>query len=99
MARVFDEADYRARLDQAAEISTPDEARLVIKGIFSGDSFGLLNAQKQMNIAKQNALRQARKQMMQAIRAEDDKIRATNVIPQEVQEIVTGQDDELVQVP
>jgi hypothetical protein len=99
MVRILDEADYRRRLDAAAEISTGEEATLLVKGIFSGDAFGPLNSRKAMDVAKQNALRKARKEMMQAIRAEDDKARASAVIPIDVQEVATGKSDELVQVP
>lgn len=99
MVRILDEADYRRRLDQAADISTGDEARLLVKGLASGDWNGPLNAQNAMNEAKINALRRARKHLMQAIRAEDDRIRASNVIPTDVWEIATGNGDELAQVP
>jgi hypothetical protein len=37
--------------------------------------------------------------MLHAIRAEDNRIRTNAVIPIDVQEIVTGNSDELVQVP
>jgi hypothetical protein len=40
-------------------------------------------------------LRKARKEMLHAIRAEDDRIRTSAVIPIDVQEIVTGNSDEL----
>jgi hypothetical protein len=99
MVRILDEADYRRRMDQAMEISTGEEADLLLKGIFTGDSFGPLNARKAIGIAKQEALRKARKEMLHAIRAEDDRIRTSAVIPIDVQEIVTGSGDELVQVP
>jgi hypothetical protein len=98
MVRILDEADYRRRLDAAAEISTGEQATLLVKGILSGDAFGPLNARKAMDTAKQNALRKARR-MMKAIRAEDDKARASAVIPIDVQEIATGKSDELVKVP
>jgi hypothetical protein len=99
MVRILDEADYRRRLDAAAELSTGEEATLLVKGIFSGDSFGPLNARKAMDIAKQDALRKARRDMLKAIRAEDDKVRIGAIIPIDVQEIATGKSDELVQVP
>jgi hypothetical protein len=99
MVRILDKADYRRRLDAAAEISTGEEATLLVKGILSGDAFGPLNARKAMDTAKQNALRKARKEMMRAIRAEDDKARAGAMIPIDVQEIAAGKSDELVQVP
>lgn len=67
MVRVFDEADYRRRLDQAAEISTGEEIKLIIKGWVTGEGSGPLDAQKAMNEAKQIALRKARKEMLQAI--------------------------------
>jgi hypothetical protein len=100
MPRVFDEADYRQRLDQVAdEISTGEEVRLIVKGLVTGEGAGPLNARKAMSEAKTNALRQARREMIRAIRAEDDRIRATNVIPTDVWEIATGSNDELVKVP
>jgi hypothetical protein len=99
MVRILDEADYRRRADAAIEISTGEEAGLLLKGIFTGDSFGPLNARLAIGIAKQEALRKARKEMLKAIRAEDDRIRNGAIIPIDVQEIVTGSSDELVQVP
>ncbi|WP_316214298.1 hypothetical protein [Bradyrhizobium sp. SZCCHNR2032] len=99
MGQVFDEADYRRRLDAAAEISTGEEARLLIKGVFSGDSFGPLNARKTMNEAKQRALIKARRELIHRIRAEDDRMRQNRLIPKDVEEIVTGSSDELVKVP
>ena len=100
MVRIFDEEDYRRRLDQAGEISTSDEAALVLKGALMGTGFAPLNAQQNILEAKQNALIRARKEMIRAIRAEDDRVQNGAIIPIDVQEIVTGrQGDELVKVP
>jgi hypothetical protein len=41
MVRIFDEDDYRRRLD---EISTADEASLLLKGALTGTGFAPLNA-------------------------------------------------------
>jgi len=100
MVRIFDEDDYRRRLDQADEISTGEEARLVLKGALTGTGFAPLNARQDIAEAKQNALIRARKEMIRAIRAEDDRVQNGAIIPIDVQEIVTGgQGDELVKVP
>jgi len=100
MVRILDEEDYRRRLDQAGEISTSDEAALVLKGALTGTGFAPLNARQNILEAKQNALIKARREMLRAIRAEDDRVQNSAVIPIDVQEIVTGgQGDELVKVP
>jgi len=100
MVRILDEDDYRRRLDQAVEISTSEEAGLLLKGALTGTGFAPLNARQNILEAKQNALIRARREMLRAIRAEDDKARNDAVIPLDVQEIVTGgQGDELVKVP
>jgi hypothetical protein len=39
MVRIFDEDDYRRRLDEAGEISTADEASLLLKGALTGTGF------------------------------------------------------------
>jgi hypothetical protein len=97
--RILDEDDYRRRLDQAVEISTGEEIELLVKGILTGDSFGPLNARLAIGIAKQAELINARRAMLKAIRDEDDRVRNGAIIPIDVQEIVTGPSDELVQVP
>ncbi|MGJ5149867.1 hypothetical protein [Bradyrhizobium sp. HKCCYLR1023] len=100
MGRVFDEADYRRRLDQAAEMSTGEEAKLILRGLAGGVWNAELEARKTMDRAKQEALRKARKEMIRAIRAEDDRQRQNAFLPREVEEIVTGSPgDELVKVP
>jgi hypothetical protein len=65
----------------------------------SGDSFGPLNARKAILEAKQNELIKARRALLKAIRAENDRVRNGAIIPIDVQEIVTGPSDELVKVP
>jgi hypothetical protein len=99
MVRILDEDDYRRRLDQAVEISTGEEAGLLVKGILSGDSFGPLNARLSILQAKQAELIKARRTMLKAIRAENERVRNGAVIPIDVQEIVTGPSDELIKVP
>ena len=97
--RVLDEDDYRRRLDQAVEISTSEEAGLLLKGALTGTGFAPLNARQNILEAKQNALIKARREMLHAIRAEDDRVQNGAIIPIDVQEIVTGgQGDELVKV-
>jgi hypothetical protein len=99
MVRIFDEDDYRRRLDEAGEISTADEAGLLLKGALTGTGFAPLNARQDIQLAKQDALRRARKEMLRAIRDEDDRVRNDAIIPIDVQEIVTGSSDEIVKVP
>jgi hypothetical protein len=99
MVRIFDEDDYRRRLDEAGEISTADEASLLLKGALTGTGFAPLNARQDIQLAKQDALRRARKEMLRAIREEDDRVRNDAIIPIDVQEIVTGSSDEIVKVP
>jgi hypothetical protein len=99
MVRIFDEDDYRRRLDEAGEISTADEAGLLLKGALTGTGFAPLNARQDIQLAKQDALRRARKEMLRAIREEDDRVRNGAIIPIDVQEIVTGSSDEIVKVP
>jgi hypothetical protein len=99
MVRIFDEDDYRRRLDEAGEISTADEAGLLLKGALTGTGFAPLNARQDIQLAKQDALRRVRKEMLRAIREEDDRVRNGAIIPIDVQEIVTGSSDEIVKVP
>jgi hypothetical protein len=66
--------DYRRRLDEAGEISTADEASLLLKGALTGTGFAPLNARQDIQLAKQDALRRARKEMLRAIREEDDRV-------------------------
>jgi hypothetical protein len=75
MVRILDEEDYRRRLDQAVEISTGEEAGLLLKGFFSGDVLGPLRAKNDMLYAKQAALIKARRELLKAIRAEEDRVR------------------------
>jgi hypothetical protein len=102
MARVFDEADYRRRLDALSTSNTPvgTEVGLLIKGFFQGDVLGPVRAHNEILLAKQEALRQARKALVKQIQAEMDKRRNDAIIPLDVQEIITGGEaDELVKVP
>ena len=80
MVRILDEDDYRRRLDQAVDISTGEEIGLLVKGILSGDSFGPLNARKAILEAKQNELIKARRALLKAIRAENDRVRNGAII-------------------
>lgn len=94
MGRVFDEADYERRLEAAQnEISTGTELRFIANADLRG-----LNAVKAHQDAKQAALRQARKQMLQAIEAARRDQAYNGLIPTEVEEIVTGSSDELVKI-
>jgi hypothetical protein len=56
MVRILDEDDYRRRLDQAVEISTSEEAGLLLKGALTGTGFTPLNARQNVLEAKRNAL-------------------------------------------
>lgn len=95
MGRVFDEVDYRRRLEAAQdEITTRTELRFIANGDLRG-----LNALKAHQEAKEAALKQARKQMMRAISDEMKDQALNGVVPTEVEEIVTGSGDELVKVP
>jgi predicted ATP-grasp superfamily ATP-dependent carboligase len=101
MVRIFDEADYRRRLEalESNDNISFQELGLVVEGMLKGTDFGPLDARKAINQAKIQALLQARKELIRAIRAADDKVRAGAVIPIDVQEIVAGGGDELVKVP
>jgi hypothetical protein len=91
MGKVFDEADYNRRLDQAANMSTGQELKLIVTGG--------LDAKKAMNDAAQNALIKARKHMMKAIADEEQAMRDRRLIPIDVEEFATGaKGDELVKV-
>jgi hypothetical protein len=92
MGRIFDEEDFRRRLEQAEDIPVKDEVRLIFDGADA------LAARKAMDDAKTNALRKARKKMIRAIREEDDRRRYNGLVPSEVEEIVTGSHDELVKL-
>ena len=99
MVRILDEDDYRRRLDQTIEIPVGEEAGLLVKGFFTGDVFGPLRAKNDILVEKQRQLVVARREMLKAIRAENDRVREAAIIPIDVQEIVTGPSDELVKVP
>jgi len=100
MGQVFDEADYRRKLDalDSSNIGIGEEAGLIAEGWVKGTGSGPLDARKAVLAAKQNALREARKKMIKAIRAEEDKMRENNLLPVEVEQIVTGKSDDLVKV-
>jgi hypothetical protein len=102
MVRVFDQADYDRRLEAlqpSNDISLGEEIGLIWEGWKTGEGSGPLEARIAINEAKINALRQARREMIRAIRAEQDKARRGAIIPLDVQELVTGKGDELVKVP
>lgn len=110
MGQVFDEADYRRKLEalDTSNISIGQEVGdigsgwtgLVNPSVFGSGKIGdgPLNARKDILLAKQRALRQARKAMIKAIREADDAQRAKGILPVEVEEIVTGKSDELIKV-
>lgn len=100
MGQVFDEADYRRRLDalDSSNMSVGEEFGLIAEGWAKGSGSGPLDARKAILAAKQDALRRARKKMIRAIRAEEDKARQNNILPTEVEQIVTGKSDALVKV-
>jgi hypothetical protein len=60
---------------------------------------GPLRAKNNILYAQQNALVRARREMLRAIRSENDRVINGAIIPIDAQEIVTGQSDELVKVP
>lgn len=94
MGKVFDEADYQRKLDAARnDISFGEELKFIAKG----DSTGL-SARKAFEDAKQDALRRARKKMLNRIDEEARDRSRSSLIPIEVEEIVTGKHDDLVQV-
>ncbi|MGY4288890.1 hypothetical protein ACVWXO_008110 [Bradyrhizobium sp. LM2.7] len=94
MGQVFDEADYRRKLEAAQnEIGTATELRFIANADLKG-----LNAVKAHQEAKEVALRQARKQMLQAIAAAERDQSFNGGLPTEVEEIVTGPSDQLVKV-
>lgn len=110
MGQVFDEKDYQQRLAalDTSNISLGDEVSDIGAG-WSGllnpsvvgssrIGSGPLNARKDILLAKQEALRQARKAMIHAIiKAEQDQA-LNGVLPTEVEQIVTGKSDELIKV-
>ncbi|MHC2241493.1 hypothetical protein [Bradyrhizobium elkanii] len=94
MGKVFDEADYQRKLDAARNgISTREEARFVITGDLAG-----LNARKAFQDAKERALMKARKEMLDRINQEQQDHALNDLVPTEVEEIVTGPHDEIVSV-
>ena len=99
MVRILDEDDYRRRLDQAIEIPVGEEIGLLVKGFFTGVVLGPLQARNDILVEKQKQLVLARREMLKAIRAENERVREAAIIPIDVQEIVTGPSDELVKVP
>ena len=99
LVRILDEDDYRRRLDQAIEIPVGEEAGLLVKGFFTGVVLGPLQARNDILYEKQQQLVVARREMLKAIRAENERVREAAIIPIDVQEIVTGPSDELVKVP
>ena len=99
MVRILDEDDYRRRLDQAIEIPVGEEIGLLVKGFFTGVVLGSLQARNDILVEKQKQLVLARREMLKAIRAENDRVREAAIIPIDVQEIVTGPSDELAKVP
>lgn len=112
MGRVFNEADYQRRLQEldSSEITLGQElsdigsgwAGLMNPAEFGSNAIGTgpLNARKDMLAAKKEALRQARKAMISAIRATEREQRFNSVVPTEVEEIATGAPGEqLVKVP
>lgn len=110
MGQIFDEADYRRRLDalDSSNITMGQEASDIWAGwkglmnplVFDSSKIGSgpLDARKSILAAKQDALRRTRKKMIQAIRAEEDKALQNNVLPTEVEQIVTGNSDVLIKV-
>ena len=99
MVRILDEDDYRRRLDQAIEIPVSEEIGLLAKGFVTGVVLGPLQAKNDILAEKQRQLVVARREMLKAIRAENERLREAAIIPIDVQQIVTGPSDELVKVP
>ena len=89
MGKIFDGADYNRRLDGAANVTVGTELKYIIRGE--------ADVPVKMMAAKQAALLKARKKLLKAIQDERRK-RLENVIPVEVEEVLTGTRDELVQV-
>ena len=58
-----------------------------------------MRAKNDILVEKQRQLILARREMLKAIRAENDRVMNSAIIPIDVQEIVTGPSDELVKVP
>jgi hypothetical protein len=100
MGQVFDEKDYQQRLAalENSEIPVREEAGLIFKGWVTATGSGPLDARKQILEAKREGLRHARKEMIRAIvKAEQDQA-LNGGLPTEVEQIVTGQSDELIKV-
>lgn len=100
MGQVFDEADYRRKLDalDSSNIAIGDEASDIAEGWLKGTGSGPLDARKQILEAKQLALRQARKEMIHAIRAAERDQSLNGGLPTEVEQIVTAKSDDLIKV-
>ncbi|MGJ5000572.1 hypothetical protein ACQR10_04560 [Bradyrhizobium sp. HKCCYLRH2060] len=99
MTRVFDVADYRRRLDQADDLSTGEELRLILKGASTGQGLNYVDARRTMITAKQDALRRARKELVKRLRQEDDRIRSQSILPVDITEWTETSGDELVKLP
>lgn len=94
MGQVFDEADYRRRLEAARKpISTREEIGYILSSDLPG-----LNARKAFEDAKVAALEKAREKMLDAIERAERDHRLNGFLPTEVEEIVNGPSDELVRV-
>jgi phage-related minor tail protein len=100
MGQVFDEADYRRRLDalRTSDISVGEEVGLIWQGWVSGSGSGPLNARNAVLDAKRRALEQARDKMIDAIHETERERSINGFLPTEVEQIVTGQSDKLVKV-
>ena len=99
MVRILDQDDYDRRLQEAVDIPVGEEIGLLVKGFFTGDVLGPVRAKNDILVEKQRQLILARREMLKAIRAENEGVMNSAIIPIDVQEIVTGPSDELVKVP
>lgn len=63
----IDDADFQRQLDEARDIPFTEELRLLIGGVLAGEGTNRVEARTVMNVAKENALRKARKKLVAAL--------------------------------
>jgi len=68
--QIFDEAEYRRRINAVEHISTGQELRLVLTGRLADT--------KAFQVAKTNAMQQVRREMRRAIKLEEERAKAAN---------------------
>lgn len=100
MRQTFDEADFQRKLDQleTSNISASEETSLIWEGWTNSTGSRPLDAKKDILLAKQKALREARKKMIEAIRKENEKFSVLGLLPSGVDVIVDPR-EKLMKLP